>query len=696
MNFDACSQNLPGGLSFDIRHSYPTLQPCPTLQAFPNLQACPTLQTPHAAPFLGGNPYSLAFNVQSASSFQSHNAAPFLSENQLEFPVSSARQCGRIPLEPPVTENNNSSNSNHDNTDNYGENTSSPPSRGAFDLQTPNMNFDAPCDAPCDAATRMIRLPYDLHPPDINLPLPLPMSMSMSMCLDLDLDAASPAHHPVAVSLPANAAHPAGAARPAHPTDDADVAAAAAANSPAPAAAADAVAAAGVAAGINGAVGGESGVGGDARDFGSGGRGNSSNNVGGAEGEQRGMEERDRAGELGGNGELAILRAFQQGAGGENAESGSAEGAGGEEGENRREQQAEQGLSEEGGGQEAGADAGGDTGGDGGGDGGGDVGGMALWWDVGPAPNLDIEIAPVGAPATRFAPRLIFSLDSHPPSTAATAPAPPAALNANTRGAIASRPTVPSRFGGFRESGSATGAGAGVEASCACMPALLPPSLHPSHPPPPTPLRLTTFHHQRGEEAFMVQHDVENACMWALSRGEEAFMVQHDVENAYMWALSVRPEQVEERRYCAARASGGEALCACMPALLPLPLHPYPPNQRGEEAFMVQHDVENAYMWALSVRPEHALGKMQLRSFINGNSRVDEPCFPFPEKAGFARSHRLQRRRYKGLANPLCIHGIAPVPAPDLSAVSPHSRMRWEEITGELVAVRCRTQGETS
>ncbi|CAI7843102.1 unnamed protein product [Closterium sp. NIES-54] len=76
--------------------------------------------------------------------------------------------------------------------------------------------------------------------------------------------------------------------------------------------------------------------------------------------------------------------------------------------------------------------------------------------------------------------------------------------------------------------------------------------------------------------------------------------------------------------------------------------------------------------------------------------RVDEPCFPFPERAGFLRSHRLQRRRYKGLANPLCIHGIVPVPSPDLAAVPPHARMRWEEITGELVAVRCRTRGETS
>ncbi|KAJ6772785.1 hypothetical protein OIU74_018907 [Salix koriyanagi] len=43
------------------------------------------------------------------------------------------------------------------------------------------------------------------------------------------------------------------------------------------------------------------------------------------------------------------------------------------------------------------------------------------------------------------------------------------------------------------------------------------------------------------------------------------------------------------------------------------------------DAFLVQHDMENMYMWVFKERPENALGKMQLRSYMNGHSRQGEP-----------------------------------------------------------------------
>lgn len=39
------------------------------------------------------------------------------------------------------------------------------------------------------------------------------------------------------------------------------------------------------------------------------------------------------------------------------------------------------------------------------------------------------------------------------------------------------------------------------------------------------------------------------------------------------------------------------------------------------EEFLVQHDMENCYMYAFRHRPQNALGKMQLRSYMNGHSR---------------------------------------------------------------------------
>lgn len=100
------------------------------------------------------------------------------------------------------------------------------------------------------------------------------------------------------------------------------------------------------------------------------------------------------------------------------------------------------------------------------------------------------------------------------------------------------------------------------------------------------------------------------------------------------------------------------------------------------DIFMVQHDMENMYMWVFKGRPENALGKMQLRSFMNGHSRQGERPFPFSVDKGFVRSHRMQRKHYRGLSNPQCIHGIEVVPSPNLAALNEDERKRWMELTG--------------
>ncbi|KAK7854976.1 hypothetical protein CFP56_030190 [Quercus suber] len=82
------------------------------------------------------------------------------------------------------------------------------------------------------------------------------------------------------------------------------------------------------------------------------------------------------------------------------------------------------------------------------------------------------------------------------------------------------------------------------------------------------------------------------------------------------------------------------------------------------DAFLVQHDMENMYMWVFKERPENALGKMQLRSYMNGHSRQGERPFPFSVDRGFVRSHRMQRKHYRGLSNPQCVHGIEVVRSP--------------------------------
>ncbi|XP_027365440.1 uncharacterized protein LOC113872241 [Abrus precatorius] len=100
------------------------------------------------------------------------------------------------------------------------------------------------------------------------------------------------------------------------------------------------------------------------------------------------------------------------------------------------------------------------------------------------------------------------------------------------------------------------------------------------------------------------------------------------------------------------------------------------------DVFMVQHDMENMYMWVFKERPENALGKMQLRSYMNGHSRQGERPFPFSVDRGFVRSHRMQRKHYRGLSNPQCVHGIEVVPSPNLMSLDKDEQKRWFELTG--------------
>ncbi|CAL9103767.1 unnamed protein product [Musa acuminata var. zebrina] len=92
--------------------------------------------------------------------------------------------------------------------------------------------------------------------------------------------------------------------------------------------------------------------------------------------------------------------------------------------------------------------------------------------------------------------------------------------------------------------------------------------------------------------------------------------------------------------------------------------------------------MENMYMWVFKKRPENALGKMQLRSYMNGHSRLGVPQFPFSIDKGFVRSHRMQRKHYRGLSNPLCIHGIEVVWSPNLLVVPEVDLKKWLELTG--------------
>lgn len=100
------------------------------------------------------------------------------------------------------------------------------------------------------------------------------------------------------------------------------------------------------------------------------------------------------------------------------------------------------------------------------------------------------------------------------------------------------------------------------------------------------------------------------------------------------------------------------------------------------DAFMVQHDMENIYMWVFKQKPDSALGKMQLRSYMNGHSRQGERPFPYGADKGFVRSHKMQRKHYRGLSNPQCVHGIELVRSPDFTGLDESEKKKWKEITG--------------
>ncbi|CAN1174009.1 hypothetical protein LINPERPRIM_LOCUS9636 [Linum perenne] len=112
----------------------------------------------------------------------------------------------------------------------------------------------------------------------------------------------------------------------------------------------------------------------------------------------------------------------------------------------------------------------------------------------------------------------------------------------------------------------------------------------------------------------------------------------------------------------------------------------YEKSDLNLDSFLVQHDMENMYMWVFKERPENALGKMQLRSYMNGHSRQGERPFPFSVDKGFLRSHRMQRKHYRGLSNPQCLHGIEVVHTPNLMNLEEEERKRWVELTGREIS----------
>ncbi|KAH0469107.1 hypothetical protein IEQ34_002339 [Dendrobium chrysotoxum] len=100
------------------------------------------------------------------------------------------------------------------------------------------------------------------------------------------------------------------------------------------------------------------------------------------------------------------------------------------------------------------------------------------------------------------------------------------------------------------------------------------------------------------------------------------------------------------------------------------------------DVFLVQHDMENMYMWVFKERPENALRKMQLQNYMNGHCRLGDPKFPYSAEKGFVRSHRMQRKQYRGMSNPQCIHGIELVRLPNLSVVTEDDLKKWMVLTG--------------
>ncbi|TMW92064.1 hypothetical protein EJD97_013548 [Solanum chilense] len=100
------------------------------------------------------------------------------------------------------------------------------------------------------------------------------------------------------------------------------------------------------------------------------------------------------------------------------------------------------------------------------------------------------------------------------------------------------------------------------------------------------------------------------------------------------------------------------------------------------DVFLAQHDMENIYMWVFKERSENALGEMQLRSYMNGHSKQGEHSFPFSVDKGFICSHKMQRKHYRGLSNPVCLHGIELVPSPNLLCIDEEEQKKWMELTG--------------
>lgn len=67
---------------------------------------------------------------------------------------------------------------------------------------------------------------------------------------------------------------------------------------------------------------------------------------------------------------------------------------------------------------------------------------------------------------------------------------------------------------------------------------------------------------------------------------------------------------------------------------------------------------------------------------MNGHSRQGERSFPFSADKGFVRSHKMQRKHYRGLSNPQCVHGIKVVSSPSLKGLDEEEQKRWMELTG--------------
>ncbi|KAF3618660.1 putative dof zinc finger protein DOF2.2-like [Capsicum annuum] len=100
------------------------------------------------------------------------------------------------------------------------------------------------------------------------------------------------------------------------------------------------------------------------------------------------------------------------------------------------------------------------------------------------------------------------------------------------------------------------------------------------------------------------------------------------------------------------------------------------------DVFVVQHEMENMYMWVFKERSENALGEMELRSYMNGHSKQGERSFPFSVDKGFMFSHKMQHKHYSGLSDQQCLHGIELVPSPDLSCIDEEEQKKWMELTG--------------